>query len=247
MFTYSWTVPVLRNYFFPIGCMSHRSLSLPRYVHILAYLRQPIVDGQPDTLPYALQLHNYTPSSSFSPLLNLQSRLDTLVELRDEAAYLNLESLHKLCADEIRHRYGPRQYLHQRGNSSSSVPSIHSMQASVYGLQTLPEKVETDRNSITAFIRPMDTPTSAQTAPSTVAVISTPSQAAAVPPGSVTPPTAAITIRRSKHALLGDNTVSRSPPTPRSMEGTGSEQGHSTLSRSSSRSRPTVTPPAGWI
>lgn len=226
--------------------MSRRSLSLPRYIHILAYLRQPIVEGQPDTLPHALQLHNYTPSS-LSPLLNLQSRLDTLIELRDEAAYLNLEGLYRLCADEIRHRYGPRQFLHQRGNSSSSVPSIHSMQASVYGLQTLPEKVETARDSIPVFFPPMNTPTSAKTAPSTVAATSTSSQAAAVPPGSVIPPTATIAMRRSKHALLGDNTVSRSPPTPQSMEGAVSEQGHSSHSRSSSRSRPTVTPPAGWI
>ncbi len=235
---------MLRNYF-SIGSMSRRSLTLPSYAHILAYLRQPIIDGQPDTLPYALQFHNYTSSSSLTPLLNLQSRLDTLIEVRDEAAYLNLEGLQRLCADEIRHRYGPRQHLHQRGNSSSSLPSIHSMQASVYGLQTLPEKVETDRNSITAFIPPMDMPTAAQIAPPSA---STSSQAAVAPPGPVAPPPAAIAIRRSKHALLGENTVSRSPPTPQSMEGTSSELGHSSHSshsRSSSRSR--LPQPVGWI
>ncbi|KAJ3513273.1 hypothetical protein NLJ89_g3038 [Agrocybe chaxingu] len=100
------------------------------YAHILSYLRSPVIEGQPDSLPRALQFLGSSPS---------QSRLETLIEVRDEAAYLNLDGLYKLCVEEIRHRYGPR--YHHRGNSSAS---IHSLHASVYSLHTLLEKVETD-------------------------------------------------------------------------------------------------------
>jgi hypothetical protein len=65
-----------------------------------------------------------------------------LIEVRDEAAFLNLEGLHKLCVDEIRLRYGPK--FHARENSSSSRLSIQSLQASVHSLHTVLERVETD-------------------------------------------------------------------------------------------------------
>ena len=70
-----------------------------------------------------------------------------MIEVRDEAAFLNLEGLHKLCVDEIRLRYGPR--CHARDNSGSSRLSIQSLQASVHSLHTVLERVETDlRNNI---------------------------------------------------------------------------------------------------
>ncbi|CAA7259816.1 unnamed protein product [Cyclocybe aegerita] len=121
----------------PLSSNIHIFLDRPSapYAHILSYLRSLAIEGQPDSLPRALQLLGSSPS---------QSRLETLIEVRDEAAYLNLEGLYKLCAEEIRHRYGPR--YHHRGNSSAS---IHSLHASVYSLHTLLEKVETDiRQSI---------------------------------------------------------------------------------------------------
>ncbi|KJA30221.1 hypothetical protein HYPSUDRAFT_270407 [Hypholoma sublateritium FD-334 SS-4] len=101
------------------------------YAHILAYLRAPVPDGgQPETLPRALQLQA---SSSAS------ARLEALIEVRDEAAFLALDGLHKLCTDEIRMRYGPR--LHSRGQSSSAA-SFHSQQASVSSATTLAEHME---------------------------------------------------------------------------------------------------------
>ena len=71
-----------------------------------------------------------------------------MIQVRDEAAFLNLEGLHKLCVDEIRLRYGPK--FHARENSSSSSRlSIQSLQASVHSLHTVLERVETDlRNNV---------------------------------------------------------------------------------------------------
>lgn len=69
-------------------------------------------------------------------------RLEALLELRDEAAYLNLESLYKLCLDEVRLRHGPR--LHTRGQSTGTIASAHSIHASICSLHGLLEKVESD-------------------------------------------------------------------------------------------------------
>ena len=74
--------------------------------------------------------------------MSSESQLENLIEVRDEAAFLNLEGLHKLCVDEIRLRYGPK--FHARENSSSSRLSIQSLQASVHSLHTVLERVETD-------------------------------------------------------------------------------------------------------
>jgi len=68
--------------------------------------------------------------------------MESLVELRDEAAYLSLDGLQKLCLDEIRLRQGPR--FHARGLSASTIGSASSLHASVYSLHTLLERVEND-------------------------------------------------------------------------------------------------------
>ncbi|KII95139.1 hypothetical protein PLICRDRAFT_97169 [Plicaturopsis crispa FD-325 SS-3] len=79
------------------------------YAHILTYLRSPLSTPEaPAVLPRAVQL---TSSSS--------SRLEALLELRDEARYLDLEELYKLCTDEIRARQSVR--VHSRGGSSASL------------------------------------------------------------------------------------------------------------------------------
>jgi hypothetical protein len=110
-----------------------------RYKHILNYLRSSPSSCHPDILPRSLQFPTQDTSS--------ESQLENLIEVRDEAAFLNLAGLHKLCVDEIRLRYGPR--FHARDNSASSRLSIQSLQASVHSLHTVLERVETDlRNNI---------------------------------------------------------------------------------------------------
>ncbi|KAF9534272.1 hypothetical protein CPB83DRAFT_843968 [Crepidotus variabilis] len=296
----------------PVSTTVHIFLDRPSspYHHILAYLRTPYAEGQIETLPYALQLHS-SPSSNLNnnsqPSFSLppsslsshnslsQTRLENLIEVRDEAAYLHLDGLHKLCTDEIRNRYGPRlapHAHHTRGQSSSSVASIHSLHASVYSLHTLLEKVETDlRHSVVGASGPTGpsamggqelpiTPATAvpaathtpaippaPTPPPTTALPAVPGSASSAAPltGPFAPPPAAIAIRRSKQLLNGhfhshSNSTSTSsvevmmpktPPTPKSWEGSHHQEQPSkspkTSSRSSSKSRPAQAPPAGWI
>ncbi|KAF9453086.1 hypothetical protein P691DRAFT_782445 [Macrolepiota fuliginosa MF-IS2] len=130
------------------------------YTHILTFLRTPSsLPEYPSTLPRSVQLSSLTHSTS-SSLFN--AKLEALLELRDETAYLGLDSLYKLCTDEIRQRlhHAPR---HTRGTSHASVntmmgpgllpslsgrpPSVQSHHASVYSLHTLIERVEGDLNS----------------------------------------------------------------------------------------------------
>ncbi|TCD69664.1 hypothetical protein EIP91_006681 [Steccherinum ochraceum] len=89
------------------------------YAHILTYLRTlPSTPEQPAILPRPVQL---TSSSS--------TRLEALLELRDEARYLDLDELYKLCQDEIRLRYSNALGLHShsRGMSSVSITSSRSL------------------------------------------------------------------------------------------------------------------------
>lgn len=75
-----------------------------RYSHILTYLRSPTTNP---TLPRTACLGS---CSSQSP-----ERLEALLELRDEAKYLGLEELYRLCCDELRQRQG-----HIRGGGGGS-------------------------------------------------------------------------------------------------------------------------------
>ncbi|KAL0949498.1 hypothetical protein HGRIS_009552 [Hohenbuehelia grisea] len=105
------------------------------YAHILNYLRSPEDTLEcPESLPHAVRLR----SSS-------ASRLEALLELRDEANYLGLDALYKLCTDELRLRQSPR--LHTRGTSSSSSASlsVHNLaSSSVCSLHTLLERTADD-------------------------------------------------------------------------------------------------------
>jgi len=86
-----------------------------RYIHILSYLRTPLSTSEhPAVIPRAVQLA----SSS-------RARLEALLELRDEANYLGLEELFKLCNDELCSR--PSMVSHARAGSVSSAASIHSL------------------------------------------------------------------------------------------------------------------------
>ncbi|TFK23256.1 hypothetical protein FA15DRAFT_757368 [Coprinopsis marcescibilis] len=106
------------------------------YTHILSYLRSnPATPEYPEYIPRAVLYQQLA-----------HARLESLIELRDEAAYLRLEGLHKMCVDEIRKLHAPK--MHVRGNSvSSHSVSAQSMQASISTLQTLLERVETDARS----------------------------------------------------------------------------------------------------
>jgi hypothetical protein len=85
------------------------------YAHILSYLRTPLFNSEhPAIIPRAVQLA----SSS-------RARLQALLELRDEANYLGLDELFKLCNEEICNRRSTT--IHARGGSMSSSTSIHSL------------------------------------------------------------------------------------------------------------------------
>lgn len=69
----------------------------------------------PAALPRAVQL-----------LSSSSSRLESLLELRDEARYLDLDELYKLCTDELRARHNlslGRPSMHTRGMSNVSMSS----------------------------------------------------------------------------------------------------------------------------
>lgn len=257
--TYSSTVRVLRKSFLFHPTLNSRLF--PSYAHILAYLRQPLAD---DSLPYALQLHNYVSSTiqASSPSI-LQSKLDTLIEVRDEAAYLNLEGLQRLCVDEIRNRYNSKQQLmiqmhgsgqgqHMRGLSSSSMQSLHSLHASIYNLHPLQEKAEAEVEAI--VLNSTSTSSIGHPAPSPLPSSLGFNNASSGAPGLSA---AAISIRRGSKQALAPSLENiaptpRTPPTPQSFEGRGApdqtqnpSQSQANRSRSSSRSRPTA--PAGWI
>ncbi|KAI0375620.1 hypothetical protein BV20DRAFT_1047907 [Pilatotrama ljubarskyi] len=90
------------------------------YAHILAYLRSPhSTPDSPAILPHAARLNGSS------------ARLEALLELRDEACYLGLSELEKLCADELRHRQATPSSLglglHMRGFSNASIHSVRSL------------------------------------------------------------------------------------------------------------------------
>ena len=80
-----------------------------RYDHVLGYLRSPPTTADHVTsLPHAVQLHSATPA-----------RLEALLMLRDEAAYLGLSELVELCTVELRRN--PNVYLTQLMRTPSHV------------------------------------------------------------------------------------------------------------------------------
>jgi hypothetical protein len=97
-----------------------------RYAHVLTYLRSPTTS--PATLPRAAQL---TTTSS--------SRLEALLELRDEAVFLGLDELAKLCADELaaRHRARAASRMSHARTGSGASESAHSRTPSHDSTRTL--------------------------------------------------------------------------------------------------------------
>lgn len=67
-----------------------------RYKYIAAYLRDPISEANPrGLLPYGARLF---PAARHSFATD---RLETLLDIRDEAVYLGLDDLQQLCDDEL--------------------------------------------------------------------------------------------------------------------------------------------------
>ncbi|KAF7301720.1 hypothetical protein MIND_00737600 [Mycena indigotica] len=122
---------VYRRHLVSQGHMSQASTSLnifldrpsEPYPHILNYLRTPEPTEGPEVLP---------PRAA-------QVGLDALLELRDEAAYLGLDNLQRLCAEEINLRRRIRPRTPRTHSSERSIPSMHG---SVSSLHTLLEKSE---------------------------------------------------------------------------------------------------------
>ncbi|EKM59237.1 uncharacterized protein PHACADRAFT_249537 [Phanerochaete carnosa HHB-10118-sp] len=93
------------------------------YAHILAYLRTPVSTPEhPSILPRAVQL-----------LSSSSSRLEALLELRDEARYLELDELYKLCTDELRsrqslgHAHALSMHTRVASSTSTSAASVRSL------------------------------------------------------------------------------------------------------------------------
>ncbi|KAG7096894.1 hypothetical protein E1B28_004300 [Marasmius oreades] len=187
------------------------------YTHILNYLRSSTPPtGVSEILPRAAQLQSYS-----------QSRLDALLELRDEAAYLRLDGLLKLCNDEVNQRQhisSPRLHTRIQSRTLRSSPdngrfSAQSQPASVHALSL-------EQNS------------DAGSQPSNVSILS-PKSHSNLSPGQIFEVEAKDTGR----------VRICSPPTPQSWSGDGRSSGASGASSTRRRSRNRVfnDPPAGWI
>lgn len=88
---------------FPRHCSSRS-----RYTHILTYLRTPASPDQQGVLPRAVKLTHKCPPA----------QTEALLELRDEANFLNLEELSKLCTEELS-KYTPRTSSTKSSSSST--------------------------------------------------------------------------------------------------------------------------------
>ncbi|GJJ07560.1 hypothetical protein Clacol_001762 [Clathrus columnatus] len=80
------------------------------YNHILSYLRSPSAASA------------ILPRSAALGYCFTQERVDSLLELRDEAKYLGLEELYQLCCDEFRQFQG-----HVRTSTNSSIHSLNQV------------------------------------------------------------------------------------------------------------------------
>ncbi|KAF8558771.1 hypothetical protein OG21DRAFT_1493623 [Imleria badia] len=118
-----------RDHLASSGCISQSSVGIhifldrpsAPYTHVLAYLRSaPSTPEHPEALPRALQLGSMSPS-----------RLESLLELADEARYLGLAELEKLCAHELhRCQRAPLSTISDgmpRGQTTGSVHSFHTV------------------------------------------------------------------------------------------------------------------------
>lgn len=107
------------------GCLSQSSSNLhifldrpsAPYAHILAYLRSlPSSPENPEVLPRAAFLGSAS-----------RARLEALLELRDEASYLGLDELYKLCTHEINQRHSIFGHSRNASSCGVSIRSLHTV------------------------------------------------------------------------------------------------------------------------
>ncbi|KAJ3556033.1 hypothetical protein NP233_g12070 [Leucocoprinus birnbaumii] len=220
------------------------------YAHILTFLRTPSISPEyPATLPRGVQLSSLTHSTS-STLFN--AKLEALLELRDEATYIGLDSLHRLCTDEIRQRLSHAQ-RHARGSSHASVNtmmgpgllpslsgggglgSVQSHHASVYSLHTLIEQGEADmtveKDALVRVSGCSETLDEDDTAPLPPLAF----------PASPNPPP--VTASGTAPSLTAPSTVLQSPPLPRHIKSTAPTPKPIMKPSSKPSSSPSYTPP----
>ncbi|KAJ3778811.1 hypothetical protein FB446DRAFT_712246 [Lentinula raphanica] len=185
------------------------------YLHLLSYLRSPVGSADaPETLPRAVQLH---PANS-------QSRLEALLELRDEASYLDLEDLYKLCSDEIRQRQPVLQprlpRTHSRGQNSNSSSAGYGMDSQHTSLSSMNTLLDRSTHS--------------------------PSHVRARELSTISDDRAPMVKEYSDFQSQVQPASKRSPPTPESWKD-GRNSGSSTSTRGARRRDLMCSPPAGWI
>lgn len=99
------------------------SLSHCRYTHILTYLRTPASPEQPGVLPRAVKLSHKCPPAN----------VEALLELRDEANFLNLKELSRLCTEELSKHYAS---VTSSSKSTSSISTGSSKRPSITHAQS---------------------------------------------------------------------------------------------------------------
>ncbi|KAL4075812.1 hypothetical protein V8B97DRAFT_1926063 [Scleroderma yunnanense] len=116
---------VLHDHLTSAGCLPQSSsnfhifLDRPSapYAHILTYLRSPLSSPEnPEALPRAALLGSAS-----------RARLEALLELRDEACYLGLEELYKLCCEQINLRHSILSHSRDVSSSGVSIRSLHTL------------------------------------------------------------------------------------------------------------------------
>ncbi|KAG8911629.1 hypothetical protein FRC01_005611, partial [Tulasnella sp. 417] len=127
------------------------------YPHILNYLRSPV---ESTALPRAVQLGEApSPTSTHDA-----AKVDALLELRDEAAYLGLEGLVLLCEVELRkwfvasRRHSSQQHKPTQSTSTAGTTAVASRPTSTSSPRT--SAVVPATTSVTTTVAPITTSTS---------------------------------------------------------------------------------------
>ncbi|KAG8949250.1 hypothetical protein FRC04_008852 [Tulasnella sp. 424] len=125
------------------------------YPHVLNYLRSPV---ESTSLPRAIQFGEApNPTSAHDAM-----KVDALLELRDEAAYLGLEGLLQLCELELRRwyiasrRYSSQQHKPTQSTSTAATTTVASRPTSASSQRaSVPPATNTTTSSAPQPLRPL--------------------------------------------------------------------------------------------